>query len=78
MVAELVIRPLESGRMARRIERDETARTLLSIRREAGRVRYAVVADRPDVAMHAAGNIVSLAERRLRQVTDEGGPDVAA
>ena len=70
MVAELVIRPLESGRMARRIERDETARTLLSIRREAGRVRYAVVADRPDVALNAAGNIVSLAERRLRQVTE--------
>jgi hypothetical protein len=70
MVAELIIRPLESGRMARRIERDETARTLLSIRREAGRVRYAVVADRPDVALNAAGNIVSLAERRLRQVTE--------
>lgn len=70
MVAELVIRPLESGRMARRIERDETARTLLDIRRQATRVHLAVVADRPDVALNAAGNIVSLAERRLRQVTD--------
>jgi hypothetical protein len=71
MVAEIQIRPLASGRLNRRVHREEQINALLDIRRQAGRVRYAVVADRPDVAMHAAGNIVSLAERRLRQITGD-------
>jgi hypothetical protein len=66
----LTLRRAESGRMARQIEREDAAQTLIDIRRQAGRVRYAVVADRMDVAMHAAGNIVSLAEARLRRMTD--------
>ena len=77
MVAEpIALRRFESGRMARRIERDETVTALLDIRRQAGRVHLAVVADRPDLALASAGQIVSLAERRLRQMT--GDTDDAA
>lgn len=54
-----------------RASRDETVATLIDIRRHAGRVHLAVVADRPDLALHAAGQITSLAERRLRQITGE-------
>jgi hypothetical protein len=57
-----------------RIERDETVNTLLDIRRQATRVHLAVVAERPDLALHAAGTITSLVERRLRQM---GGSDAA-
>jgi hypothetical protein len=46
-----------------------------------GRVRYlgnvihlAVTAERPDIAAHSAGELVSLATRRLRQLND---PDAA-
>lgn len=76
MVAEAL--PLPRGRMARRIDRDETVDALLSIRRHAGRVHLAVVADRPDLALHAAGQITSIAERRLRQMHSEGNFDDAA
>lgn len=75
MVAEAL--PLPRGRMARRIDRDETVTALIDIRRQAGRVHLAVVADRPDIALHAAGRITSIAERRLRQM-HEGGFDDAA
>lgn len=55
-------------------------------RREAqeawGRVRHlgnvihlAVTAERPDIAAHSAGELVSLASRRLRQLND---PETAA
>lgn len=61
-------------RLEDRASRDETVNTLLDIRRAAGRVHLAVVAERPDIALNAAGTIVSLAERRLRQM---GGSDAA-
>jgi hypothetical protein len=38
------------------------------------RVHLAVVAERPDIADGAAGELVSLADRRLRQI---GGNDAA-
>jgi len=66
MVAEIVALP--QGRMARRIERDETVEALRAIRRHAGHIHLAVRADRPDLALHKAGVIVSLADRRLRQL----------
>jgi hypothetical protein len=67
MVAELRVFP--AGRLERRVQYEETRDCLIHIRRQAGRVRYAVVADRPDIALESAGQIVSLAERRLRQMT---------
>ncbi len=57
--------------LERRVQRDETVETLISIRRFAGRVHLAVVADRPDLALRSAGQITSLAERRLRQITGD-------
>ena len=70
MVAEVL--PMPRGRMARRIDRDETTEALISIRRHASHIHLAVVADRPDLALHAAGQISSIAERRLRQMHSEG------
>lgn len=35
------------------------------------RVHLAVVADRPDIADHAAGQIVSLSDRRLAQLSGD-------
>lgn len=55
-------------RLEDRARRDETVTALFDIRRQAARVHLAVVADRPDLALDAAGTIVSLAERRLRQI----------
>lgn len=37
-------------------------------RREARLIHYATVAERPDIALHAAGRITSIANRRLRQL----------
>ena len=61
---------LPQGRMARRIERDETVVALRAIRRQAGHIHLAVRADRPDIALHGAGEITSLANRRLHQLGD--------
>ena len=44
------------------------------VRRSARVIHYATVAERPDIALHMAGQIVSLADRRLRQLD---GPDAA-
>ena len=54
----------------RRVKRHETVTTLHAIRRHAGHIHLAVRADRPDLALHSAGAIVSLADRRLRQLGD--------
>lgn len=72
MTAEVVSLP--QGRMARRIDRDETRSALIEIRTHARRVHLAVRAERPDLALHSAGAIVTLADRRLRQI---GGGDAA-
>lgn len=69
MVAEVTELRRYRTRLDKRIDRDETVTALIDIRRAAGRVHLAVVADRPDIALNAAGQIVSLAERRLRQMT---------
>lgn len=53
-----------------RVTRDETVQALRDIRRHAGHIHLAVRADRPDLALHKAGEITSLANRRLRQLGD--------
>lgn len=69
MTTELARMPARS--LEHRISHAETTRCLTDIRRQARHVHLAVVADRPDIALHAAGQIVSLAERRLRQLSDD-------
>jgi hypothetical protein len=77
MVAERIDRRSrgELVRLESRVRRDETVRTLTHIRTHARHIHLAVVADRPDLALHSAGAIVSMADRRLRQL---GGSDDAA
>lgn len=76
MVAERMDRRSrgELVRLETRVRRDETVATLTRITTHARHIHLAVVADRPDLALHSAGQIVSLAERRLRQI---GGSDAA-
>lgn len=52
------------GRARRHEDREAWGR----VRTHARHIHLAVVADRPDLALHSAGAIVSLAERRLRQL----------
>jgi hypothetical protein len=54
--------------MEQRIARDENVVAFRRIRAHAHRVHLATVAERPDLAMHSAGEIVSIAQRRLRQL----------
>lgn len=70
MVAERLDRRSrgELIRLESRVSRDETVTTLTGIRSHARHIHLAVVADRPDLALHSAGQIVSLVERRLRQI----------
>lgn len=70
MVAERMDRRSrgELIRLEGRVRRDETVIALDHIRAHARHIHLAVVADRPDLALHSAGQIVSLAERRLRQM----------
>lgn len=72
MVAERLDRRSrgELIRLESRVRRDETVAVLRDIRRHAGHIHLAVRADRPDLALHKAGAITSLANRRLRQLGD--------
>ncbi len=76
MVAERMDRRSrgELIRLESRVSRDETSAVLIDIRRHARRIHLSVVAERPDLALHSAGAIVTLADRRLRQI---GGGDAA-
>lgn len=62
-------------RIESRVRRSEERHAWTTVRRHAGHIHLATVAERPDIALHAAGAIVSLADRRLRQL---GGFDDAA
>ena len=70
MVAERMDRRtrVELVRIDRYVRRDEDRAALTQIRTHARHIHLAVVADRPDLALHSAGQIVSLADRRLRQL----------
>lgn len=57
-------------RTARRSEDLEAWR---EARRAARVIHYATVAERPDIALHQAGTIVSLADRRIRQLGGDDG-----
>ena len=54
--------------LEQRVRRDENIVAFRRIRAHATRVHLAVVADRPDIALDSAGQIVSITERRLRQL----------
>ena len=58
----------ELVRMDRYVRRNEERETLTRISRHANHIHLAVTAERPDLALHSAGAIVSLASRRLRQI----------
>lgn len=62
-------------RMERTVRRSETRRRWVDIRRHAGHIHLAVTAERPDIALHAAGQIISIADARLRVMGEP--PDVA-
>lgn len=76
MTAEVL--PIRRGRPAKgeviriglRIQRDAEREAWRNVRAHAGHIHLAVRADRPDLALHKAGEIVSLADRRLRQLGD--------
>lgn len=50
------------------VHRAEDTAAWQRVHRLAGRVHLAVVADRPDIALASAGEITSIASRRLRQL----------
>lgn len=58
-------------RIDRYVRRHEDREAWSRVRSLGYRVHLATVAERPDVAQHAAGAIVTLADRRLRQI--DGG-----
>jgi hypothetical protein len=61
------VRLLAAAREERVALRAE-CRTLAGEVRAAGRlIEYAIVADRPDIALHVAGSLVALADRHERQ-----------
>lgn len=64
----------ELVRLETRCHRAEEREAWTRARTLGHRIHLAVVADRPDVAHDAAGAIVTLADRRLRQI---GGNDAA-
>ena len=53
-------------RIERTVRRSETRQRWVDIRRHAGHIHLAVTAERPDIALQAAGKIVSIADARLR------------
>jgi len=60
-------------RLEDRVQRTENVIAFARIRDRGHRVHLAVVADRPDLAAQAAGEIVSIASRRLRQLGFDPG-----
>ena len=72
MVAEVRRLDRRSAGELRTVEQQVTRLEDIEAWREARRaarvIHYATVAERPDIVIHSAGQIVSLAERRLRQL----------
>lgn len=64
----------ELVRLEGRVSRIEERDAWTQVRRHAGHIHLAVRAERPDLALHGAGAIAVLADRRLRQL---GGDDAA-
>lgn len=78
MVAQLTPprgRPAKGSaiRLGIRMERDGERDAWRDARRAARVIHYATVAERPDIVLHSAGQIVSLADRRLRQLGEPDG-----
>lgn len=71
MVAEV---RLPARSIERQVRHHEERESWSRVKAHANRIHLAVVADRPDIADHSAGELVSLAERRLAQL---GGGDAA-
>lgn len=75
MVAEVRRLDRRSAGELRTVERQvshlEETEAWREARKAARVIRYAVVAERPDISLHMAGQIVGLADRRLRQLGDD-------
>lgn len=54
--------------LERRVRQSEETEAWREARKAARVIHFATVAERPDVALHQAGQLVSLANRRLRQL----------
>lgn len=54
-----------------RVDRDESSTSWGRVIHLGKVVHLAVVADRLDIAEHAAGEIISIGQRRLRQLGDD-------
>ena len=65
----------ETRRIEAHTERVEQVETFRRIRFLGNVIHYATLGDRPDIADHAAGELVSLAERRLARMGE--GPEAA-
>jgi len=72
MVAEVRRLDRRSAGELRAVERQsqviESIDAWREVRRSARVIHYATVAERPDIALHMAGQIVGVASRRLRQL----------
>lgn len=75
MVADILTFPRRS-KTERKVIQIEEARAWRATRELAGRMSLAAKADRPDLALAFGGQIVGIADRRLRQLN--GGSNDAA
>jgi hypothetical protein len=65
----------ETRRIEAHTERVEQVETFRRIRFLGNVIHYATLGERPDIADHAAGELVSLADRRLARMGE--GPEAA-